>query len=105
MVDSGNTYGERVSRLVSWGGHWFSFFNIVAAMLIGTRYIAQSPWPETLLGQAYLVLSWLGHFSFLVFALYLLILFPLTFVIPPSKKTIPVCLGMFCHRRVNIIAT
>ncbi|GLO61446.1 hydrolase [Vibrio sp. MACH09] len=92
MVDSGNTYGERVSRLVSWG-HWFSFFNIVAAMLIGTRYIAQSPWPETLLGQAYLVLSWLGHFSFLVFALYLLILFPLTFVIPSKKlfRFVSVC--------------
>ncbi len=84
MVDSGNTYGERVSRLVSWG-HWFAFFNIVAAMLIGTRYITQSPWPETLLGQVYLVLNWLGHFSFLVFALYLLVLFPLTFVIPSRK--------------------
>lgn len=81
MVDSGNTYGERVSRLVGWG-HWFAFFNIIAAMLIGTRYIAQSPWPETLLGQFYLAVSWAGHFGFLVFALYLLILFPLTFVIP-----------------------
>ncbi|OXE28641.1 hypothetical protein CA163_32835, partial [Vibrio parahaemolyticus] len=50
MVDSGNSYGERVSRLVGWG-HWFAFFNIVASMLIGTRYIVQSPWPETLLGQ------------------------------------------------------
>ena len=81
MVDSGNTYGERVSRLVGWG-HWFAFFNIIAAMLIGTRYIAQSPWPETFLGQFYLSVSWAGHFGFLVFALYLLILFPLTFVIP-----------------------
>ena len=50
MVDSGNSYGERVSRLVGWG-HWFAFFNIVASMLIGTRYIVQSPWPETLMGQ------------------------------------------------------
>ncbi|WCE28780.1 DUF3413 domain-containing protein [Vibrio sp. SCSIO 43137] len=92
MVDSGNTYGERVSRLVSWG-HWFTFFNIVAAMLIGTRYITQSPWPETMLGQCYLVLSWLGHFSFLIFALYLLILFPLTFVIPSRKlfRFVAVC--------------
>ncbi len=81
MVDSGNTYGERVSRLVGWG-HWFAFFNIIATMLIGTRYISQSPWPETLLGQTYLVLSWVGHFGFLVFALYILVLFPLTFVLP-----------------------
>ncbi|MGY0613921.1 DUF3413 domain-containing protein [Vibrio sp. FJH11] len=84
MVDSGNSYGERVSRLVGWG-HWFAFFNIVASMLIGTRYIVQSPWPETLLGQFYLAISWVGHFGFLVFALYLLVLFPLTFVLPSRK--------------------
>ncbi len=96
MVDSGNTYGERVSRLVGWG-HWFSFFNIVAAMLIGTRYIAQSPWPETLLGQFYLALSWVGHFGFLVFAIYLIILFPLTFVIPSRSlfRFIAVCFATF----------
>lgn len=84
MVDSGNSYGERVSRLVGWG-HWFAFFNIVASMLIGTRYIVQSPWPETLMGQFYLAASWVGHFGFLVFALYLLVLFPLTFILPSRK--------------------
>lgn len=84
MVDSGNSYSERVSRLVGWG-HWFAFFNIIAAMLIGTRYIAQSPWPESLLGQLYLAISWVGHFGFLVFALYLLVLFPLTFLVPSKK--------------------
>ncbi|MDR9826259.1 DUF3413 domain-containing protein [Vibrio sp. FNV 38] len=84
MVDSGNSYSERVSRLVGWG-HWFAFFNIIAAMLIGTRYIVQSPWPESLLGQFYLAISWVGHFGFLVFALYLLVLFPLTFIIPSRK--------------------
>ncbi|MGY3686450.1 DUF3413 domain-containing protein [Vibrio coralliilyticus] len=92
MVDNGNTYGERVSRLVGWG-HWFAFFNIIAAMLIGTRYITQSPWPETLLGQFYLAVSWVGHFGFLVFALYLLVLFPLTFLIPSRKlfRLVAVC--------------
>lgn len=92
MVDNGNTYGERVSRLVGWG-HWFAFFNIIAAMLIGTRYITESPWPETLLGQFYLAISWVGHFGFLVFALYLLVLFPLTFLIPFRKlfRLVAVC--------------
>jgi membrane-anchored protein YejM (alkaline phosphatase superfamily) len=84
MVESGNTYGDRVSRLVSWG-HWFAFFNIVAAMLIGTRYIDSSPWPETLLGQVYLFASWFGQFGFLVFAIFILILFPLSFVMPSRK--------------------
>ncbi|USP05895.1 DUF3413 domain-containing protein [Vibrio sp. LQ2] len=96
MVDSGNTYGERVSRLVGWG-HWFAFFNIIAAMLIGTRYIAQSPWPDTFLGQFYLTMSWVGHFGFLVFAIYLLILFPLTFLIPSRTlfRFIAVCFATF----------
>ncbi|MBD1574906.1 DUF3413 domain-containing protein [Vibrio sp. S11_S32] len=97
MVNSGNTYGERVSRLVSWG-HWFSFFNIIIAMLIGSRFIAQSPWPDTVIGQAYLLISWFGHFAFLVFALYILVLFPLTFVIPSRKllRLVSVCFTTLC---------
>lgn len=92
MVDSGNSYSERVSKLVSWG-HWFAFFNIIAAMLIGTRYITQSPWPETTLGQVYLSISWVGHFSFLIFAIYILILFPTTFILPSRKlfRFVAVC--------------
>ena len=69
MVSSGNNYKDKVSQLISWG-HWFSFFNIIAAMLLGTRYIAHSEWPETLLGQLYLAdlagLAILG-FLYLVF--------------------------------------
>ncbi|WP_105903139.1 DUF3413 domain-containing protein [Vibrio gangliei] len=97
MVDSGNSYGERVSRLVSWG-HWFAFFNIIIAMLIGTSFVAQSPWPDTFLGQLYLLISWVGHFSFLVFGLYILVLFPLTFIIPSRKllRLISVCFATIC---------
>ncbi|MDK9759294.1 DUF3413 domain-containing protein, partial [Vibrio sp. D173a] len=58
-----------------------------------TRYITQSAWPETLLGQFYLAVSWVGHFGFLVFALYLLVLFPLTFILPSRKllRLVAVC--------------
>ena len=84
MVTSGNNYKDKVSQLISWG-HWFSFFNIIAAMLLGTRYIVHSEWPETLLGQLYLGLSWVGHFGFLVFGFYILILFPASFLIPSQR--------------------
>lgn len=84
MVDSGNTYRDKVSRLVGWG-HWFSFFNIIIAMLLGTRYIASSGWPETLLGQTYQIFTWIGHFGFLVFAVYILIIFPASFLIPYER--------------------
>ncbi len=50
-------------------------------MLLGTRYVAYSEWPETILGQLYLGLSWVGHFGFLVFGFYILILFPASFLI------------------------
>ncbi len=75
---------DQVSRLISWG-HWFTFFNILLALVISGRYILANPWPETQLGVAYLILSWLGHFSFVGFIAYLLTLFPLSFVIPNQK--------------------
>ncbi|ELR63676.1 hydrolase of alkaline phosphatase superfamily [Photobacterium marinum] len=84
MVTSGNNYKDKVSQLISWG-HWFSFFNIIAAMLLGTRYIVHSEWPETIMGQLYLGFSWIGHFGFLVFGFYILILFPASFLIPSQR--------------------
>ena len=44
-----------------------TFFNILLALVISGRYILANPWPETQLGVAYLILSWLGHFSFVGF--------------------------------------
>lgn len=75
---------DQISRLISWG-HWFTFFNILLALVISSRYILANPWPETQLGIGYLVLSWLGHFSFVGFITYLLTLFPLSFLIPNQK--------------------
>ncbi|ALP41445.1 DUF3413 domain-containing protein [Aeromonas schubertii] len=84
MVETGNPYRDNVSRLITWG-HWFCFFNILLAMLIATRYLGAIPWPSTTLGVAYLVVSWIGHFSFLGFVTYLLTIFPLSFVLPKEK--------------------
>lgn len=73
-------YREKVSRMISWG-HWFALFNILLAIVPGSRYLFIADWPTTLTGRIYSWLSLVGHFSFLVFATYLLILFPLTFVV------------------------
>lgn len=91
-----NKYADRVSRLVGWG-HWFAFFNIIAIMLIGSRFIVDSSWPDTFIGQVYLAVSWVGHFGFLGFATYLLLLFPLTFIFPFKKllRLYGVCLYTF----------
>ncbi|MFD1806975.1 DUF3413 domain-containing protein [Pasteurella oralis] len=77
-------YREETSRKISWG-HWFAFFNILWAIAIGTRYAFIIDWPDTLLGKLYFFISILGHFSFVVFALYLLIIFPLSFIIKNQR--------------------
>ncbi|BAJ01720.1 sulfatase [Shewanella violacea DSS12] len=75
---------DRVSRLVSWG-HWFAFFNGFLAMIVGLRYLDTVGYPETWIGWGYLATSTLGHFSFLGFIVYLVLVFPVTLLLPYSK--------------------
>ncbi|MDI5033579.1 DUF3413 domain-containing protein, partial [Salmonella enterica subsp. enterica serovar Montevideo] len=84
MVTHRQRYREKVSQMVSWG-HWFALFNILLATLLGSRYLFVADWPTTLAGRIYSYLSIVGHFSFLVFATYLLILFPLTFIVMSQR--------------------
>ncbi|WP_159437711.1 DUF3413 domain-containing protein [Ferrimonas marina] len=73
-----------MSPLVLWG-HWFTFANILLAILIASRYVLAEGWPSTLLGQVYLVANLIGHFSFLGFVVYLIALFPVTLLLPNSR--------------------
>ncbi|MDE9461609.1 LPS biosynthesis-modulating metalloenzyme YejM [Xenorhabdus bovienii] len=84
MVTSRQHYREKVSQMISWG-HWFALFNIMFSLVLGSRYLFASDWPGSLFGRIYALLSWLGHFSFIVFAIYLLILFPLTFIVMSQR--------------------
>ena len=84
MVTHRQRYREKVSQMVSWG-HWFALFNILLAVVLGSRYLFVADWPTTLAGRIYSYVSLVGHFSFLVFATYLLILFPLTFIVMSQR--------------------
>ncbi len=84
MVTHRQRYREKVSQMVSWG-HWFALFNILFSLVIGSRYLFIADWPTTLAGRIYSYVSIIGHFSFLVFATYLLILFPLTFIVGSQR--------------------
>ena len=84
MVTHRQRYREKVSQMVSWG-HWFALFNILLSLVIGSRYLFIADWPTTLAGRIYSYVSIIGHFSFLVFAKYLLILFPLTFIVGSQR--------------------
>lgn len=84
MVTHRQRYREKVSQMVSWG-HWFALFNILLSLVIGSRYLFIADWPTTLAGRIYSYVSIIYHFSFLVFATYLLILFPLTFIVGSQR--------------------
>ncbi|ENO6499058.1 cardiolipin transport protein PbgA [Escherichia coli] len=84
MVTHRQRYREKVSQMVSWG-HWFALFNILLSLVIGSRYLFIADWPTTLAGRIYSYVSIIGHFSFMVFATYLLILFPLTFIVGSQR--------------------
>ncbi|EOS92834.1 LPS biosynthesis-modulating metalloenzyme YejM [Erwinia tracheiphila] len=84
MVTSQQRYREKVSQMIGWG-HWFALFNILFAFILGSRYLFVSDWPASLVGRIYAFTSWIGHFSFIVFATYLLIIFPLTFVVMSQR--------------------
>lgn len=75
---------EELSQRITWG-HWFALFNIVLALLIASRYAFNADWPNTLFGKIYFFISLFGHFGFVVFALYLLVLFPLSFLIKNQR--------------------
>ena len=76
---------EMISRLISWG-HWFAFFNALAAALFGMLYLVVGDQP---LGQAatlFNVVYGLGHFTVLTFLVYLATLFPLTFAVAHPRS-------------------
>ncbi|TDQ59519.1 hypothetical protein EDC45_0169 [Mesocricetibacter intestinalis] len=84
FIGNGGQYRESVSQKISWG-HWFAFFNVLWAIVIGSRYAFIIDWPHSLFGKLYFFISILGHFSFVAFAFYLLIIFPLSFLIKNER--------------------
>ncbi|MBP2846460.1 LPS biosynthesis-modulating metalloenzyme YejM [Dickeya oryzae] len=84
MVTNRPRYREKVSQMISWG-HWFALFNILLALGLGSRYLFVADWPSSLPGRLYSLVSWLGHFSFIGFSTYLLIIFPLTFIVMSQR--------------------
>ncbi|TKI05841.1 LPS biosynthesis-modulating metalloenzyme YejM [Martelella alba] len=84
MVTNSQRYRDKVSQMISWG-HWFVLFNILLSLGLGSRYLFVADWPGSLAGRVYAFVSWLGHFSFIAFTLYLLVIFPLTFVVMSQR--------------------
>ena len=78
------SYSKKLLHLISWS-HWFTFFNIIAAIALSSYYLFSETAPDTLLGQVYLMTTWVSHIAFLTFMSFVLILFPLTIIWPNTK--------------------
>ncbi len=78
------SYSKKLLHLISWS-HWFTFFNIIAAIALSSYYLFSEAAPATFLGQAYLVTTWVSHIAFLTFMSFVLVLFPLTLILPNTK--------------------
>ena len=78
------TYSKKLLHLISWS-HWFTFFNIIAAIALSSYYLFSETAPDTLLGQIYLITTWVSHIAFLTFMSFVLLLFPLTIIWPNTK--------------------
>ena len=78
------TYSKKLLHLISWG-HWFTFFNIIAAILLATVYVVNEAAPQTFAGQVYLVSTWLSHMAFLTFMTFVLLVFPITLLLPRTR--------------------
>ncbi|WP_169336991.1 DUF3413 domain-containing protein [Algicola sagamiensis] len=74
-------FSEKMFRLLGWG-HWFTFFNIILALLLSTYYIATDPLPSTFLGGLYSFVTLFGHIPFLFFIGFVLTIFPISLIFP-----------------------
>lgn len=73
------TYREQVARSINWG-HYFLFFNLLFAIVAGSAYVYAAPSTGSFIAFVYLLCSWLGHMAFLGCVVYLVVLFPLSFI-------------------------
>lgn len=81
ILDPNQTFIDKAQRLSSWG-HWFTFFNIIFALLLSSRFMLTDEAPSTTIGYAYLLSNWVGHTAFLTFVGFVLTIFPISIVFP-----------------------
>lgn len=73
------SYKDRVAIINRWANH-FAFLNIFLTLLVGIAYIYLTPASSTFISSLYNKIALIGHFSCVVFIVYLIFLFPLTFI-------------------------
>ncbi|MGM0481962.1 MAG: DUF3413 domain-containing protein [Pseudomonadota bacterium] len=75
---------DKIARLISWG-HWFTFINIILCLALGALYIEATPSSDSVIGTLYTVVNWIGHFAFLPFVVFIVLIFPFCLLLPYSR--------------------
>lgn len=75
---------NKIDRLLRWG-HWFTFFNVLLALLITGSYFLADPLPGSMVGWIYLLFNWLGHTAFLCFLFFIITIFPVSLIFPYQR--------------------
>ncbi len=75
---------NKIDRLLRWG-HWYTFFNVLLALLITGSYFFADPWPASAAGWIYLLVNWIGHTAFLCFLYFIITIFPISLLFPSQK--------------------
>lgn len=80
-LSSQQAFSSKASKLLSWG-HWFTFANILFALVVSSLYLFADPLPSTFSGKLFLLFNWIGHIGFLTFLCFVLTIFPLSLIFP-----------------------
>lgn len=75
---------DKIARLISWG-HWFTFINIILCLILGALYIEATPPSDSAIGTLYTLVNWIGHFAFLPFVFFIVLIFPFCLLLPYSR--------------------
>ncbi len=75
-------------RLVRWGS-WFAVVNVAILAVVGLRYLWHYSPLEPSVGWVYAVLAYVGHLSALAYIPFLLLLVPVTVLIPWPRLVLP----------------
>lgn len=75
---------NKIDRLLRWG-HWFTFFNVLLALLVTGSYFLADPLPQSAIGWIYLLFTWLGHTAFICFLFFIITIFPVSLIFPYQR--------------------
>lgn len=83
-------------RVLKWSVR-LGLVGVLLAYVVSSRYFLNVSWPDSGLGIAYLVSSYVGHFAFLALLLWLLVIIPIALIVPhqmASRGLIALVMGM-----------